>query len=261
MKFYRDLNIISFLLAVVGAVAIVLPPTLRDENILLPCLLAFLWIVVCVFFFQRLAVKRLNKVMALLEACRVREYVDAYEKLLSRAGGNAAFVRLNLSAGYIEQGYPQKALTLLRDLPAFSGSRSGTAMRLVYDNNLVVCHRMLGDLDTAGKLMEQFRADLAAAPAKAPQLAQITAQCRKQAMLLSMARDNFDGARDFFETELRSDVTERSRVADHYALAWACTQEGNTEQAGRHLEYVIAHGGDTWYVSSARERLRQLRVK
>ena len=262
MKLYRDLNIVSSSLAVAGAVAIVLPPTLRDQNILLPSLLAFLWIVVCVVFFQWLAVKRLNKVMALLNECQVKEYVAEYEKLLGRARRKAVLpVKLNLSDGYIELGHPRKALELLRDLPDFPKGRRGAARRLVYDNNMAVCHRMLGDLDTAEKLMARYQADLAAAPEKTPQRAQYTAHCHTQAMLLNMARGNFDGARVFFETELQTDATERSRVADHYALAWVSLQEGSKDESARHLEYVLAHGGDTWYVSAARERMRQLRIK
>ena len=262
MKLYRDLNIVSFLLAVAGAVAIVLPPTLRDQNILLPSLLAFLWIVVCVFFFQWLAVKRLNKVMALLNECRVKEYVAQYEKLLARARRKTILpVKLNLSAGYIELGHPRKALELLRDLPDFPKGRGGAALRLVYDNNTAVCLRMLGDLDMAEALLKRYQADLSAAPEKTPQRAQTATQYRKQAMLLNMARGSFDGARVFFETELRTDATARSRVADHYALAWISLQEGSRDESARHLEYVLAHGGDTWYVSAARERMRQLRIK
>ena len=262
MKLYRDLNAVAFLLSLAGALAIVLPPTLRDENIFLPSLLAFLWIVACVFFFQWLAVKRLNKVMALLNECQVKEYVAEYEKLLGRARRKAVLpVKLNLSAGYIELGHPRKALELLRDLPAFPKGRGGAALRLVYDNNMAVCHRMLGDLDTAETLLAQYQADLAAAPEKTPQRAQTVSHYRKQAMLLNMARGNFDGARVFFETELQTDTTPRSRVADHYALAWVSRQEGNAEESARHLEYVLAHGGDTWYVSAARERMRQLRIK
>ena len=268
MKLYRDLHIVEFLLAGTGAVAIVLPPTLRDQSIFLPSLLAFLWIVVCAFFFQWLAIRRLNKVMALLNECRVKEYVAQYEKLLGRARRKTTLpvkttlsVKLNLSAGYIELGHPRKALELLRDLPDFPKGRSGTALRLVYDNNMAVCQRMLGDLDEAGRLLEQYRADLAAAPEKTPQRTQIVSHCRKQAMLLNMARGDFDGARVFFQTELRTDATERSRVADHYALAWVSLQEGSRDESAKHLEYVLAHGGDTWYVSAARERMRQLRIK
>ncbi len=85
--------------------------------------------------------------------------------------------------------------------------------------------------------------------------------CQTQSMLLRMARGDFDGARAFFENQLPADATERSRVADHYALAWVSLQEGDKTQSAKHLEYVLAHGGDTWYVGAARERMRHLRLK
>ena len=260
MKLYRDLNWICLALSVGGALALLLPPTLRDEKILLPALLAFGWIVVCVFFFQWLAVKRAGKTMALLEDCRVREYTAQYEKLLDRAKGKLALpVKLNLSAGYIELGHPGRALELLRDLPDFPKGRQGAALRLAYDNNAAVCHRMLGDLDTAEKLMERYQADLAAAPEKTPQRAQYAAHCHTQAMLLNMARGNFDGARAFFETRLQTAATIRHRVADHYALAWVCDHEGRRDEAREHLRYAAAHGGDTWYVQAAKTRLANLK--
>lgn len=261
MRLYRDLHIVYYVVALGGAFAL-LPPVLRGENILLPALLAFLCIVCSAVFFQYLALRRLNKLMALLEECRVKEYVAQYEKLLPRAGRRSApALKLNLSAGYIELGHPRKALELLESLPAFPETRSGAASRLCRDNNLAVCHRMLGDLDAAERLMEQFRAELEDAPAKTPQRSQFATICDTQTMLLNMARDKFDGAAAFFEKKLTGDTTLRSRVADHYALAWAKTREGSRDQAAKHLEYVLAHGGDTWYVSAARERLRRLRVK
>jgi tetratricopeptide (TPR) repeat protein len=262
MKLYRDLNITYYLLSFAAAAALLLPPVLRDESILPYALPAFLCVFCLALVFQYLAMRRINKNMALLEGCRIKEYTAAYEKLLPRARKSSELlVKLNLSAGYIEQGYPRKALDLLRELPAFPKGRRGVPLRLCYDNNLAVCHRQLGDLDTAEKLLEQFRADLAAAPEKTPQLEQMTVNCRAQATLLRMARGDFDGARAFFEGKLEADTTERQRVADHYALAWVSLQEGDRAQSARHLEYVLAHGGDTWYVGAARERMRQLRVK
>jgi len=262
MRLYRDLHVVYYIVALGGAFALLLPPVFQDRNILLPALLAFLWIILSALVFQRLAIKRLNKLMTLLEECRIKEYIEGYEKLLPRAGRkSSAALKLNLSAGYIELGHPKRALELLESLPAFPESRSGAASRLCRDNNLAVCHRMLGDLDAAERLMELFRAELADAPAKTPQRSQFAAIGDTQAVLLSMARGNFDGAAAFFEKKLPEDATLRSRVADHYALAWASTQAGEPEQAKRHLEYVLAHGGDTWYVSAARERLRRLRVK
>ena len=262
MRVYRDLTIAYFLLAFAGGMALVVPPVLADKSILLPALLAGLWVAACAFILQFLTIRRLNKLMALLEECRIKEYTAAYEKLLPKAGKSSVpFLKLNLSAGYIEQGHPRKALDLLRELPAFPKGRRGAPLRLCCDNNLAVCHRMLGDLDTAEKLLEQFRADLADAPERTPQLEQMTINCRAQATLLRMARGDFDGARTFFEGKLEADTTERQRVADHYALAWVSLQEGDRAQSARHLEYVLAHGGDTWYVGAARERMRQLRVK
>ncbi len=262
MKLYRGLNIACGLVSFVGAMAVVLPAVLANRSILLPVLLAFLWVVLCAIANRKLVIRRLNKIMALLDDCRIGEYVAEYEKLLPRAkNSDALFVRLNLSAGYIEQGHPRKALDILRDLPDIPAGRRGTSSRLCYENNTAVCHRMLGDLDTAETLMETLRSDLETAPEKTPQLAQIASNYQAQACLLRMARGNFEGSRALFEGQLPAASSERSRVAAHYALAWVSLREGRKDESARHLEYVLAHGGDTWYVGAARERMRQLRIK
>ena len=257
MSMFRGLRVLYCATLFVGMVALLflLPETpgwLRPVAVVL-------WVLAVFIGFEAVGYGRLKKVNSMLDDCRVREYAGYWERMLPRVGGkNALTAKLNLAAGYLEMGEAQRALDLLQTVPPIPETRSYTSYRLVYDNNMLVARRMLGQLDEADALLDAYRRHLDAVSPKLAERTGIRTFYENQTMLQRMARDDFDGAIPYFEERLRTAPTLRSRVSAHYSLAWALSHEGRADEARQHLTFAAENGADTWYVSAAKERLEKL---
>ena len=257
MSMFRGLRVLYCAMLFVGTVALLL--LLPEAPGWLRPVVIGVWLVAVFITCEAVGYSRLKKVNSLLDDCRVREYADYWERMLPRVGGkNALTAKLNLAAGYLEMGEAQRALDLLQTVPALPEKGSYASYRLVYDNNMLVARRMLGQLDEADALLQAYRQHLDAVPPKLAERTRIRPFYENQTMLQRMARGDFDGAAPFFAERLRTAPTLRSRVSASYSMAWALCHEGRADEARPHLTFAAEQGGDTWYASAARERLEQL---
>ena len=257
MNLFRGLRVLYCAALFLGTLAILfLSP---DSPAWLRPVLVVLWVLVVFAGVEALSFLRLKRINSLLDNCRVREYADVWRSMLPRAKRSRAFtIRLNLAAGYLELGQPRQALEQLEALPPIPASARYASVRLVYDNNLLVCRRMLEQLDEADALLPVYRSHLEAVPQRLAQRSGVGVAYESQAMLQRMVRGDFHGAIPFFEELLRTAPTLRKQTAAHFDLAWALHHEGRDDEARDHLAWAVANGGDTWYVNAARRKLEEL---
>ncbi len=257
MSLFRGLRVL-YCAAIFAGTAAIMFLTPESPAWLHPVLIV-LWVLLVFAAFEGIAFARLKRANDLLDNCRCRDYIDYWERMLPRARRTNAFtVKLNLSAGYLEMGRPQRARELLDSLPPIPEKPRYASYRLVNDNNRVVCSRMLDRLDEADAQLSLYRTHLAAVSPKLAKRSRIDTLCETQAVLQRMARGDFDGAIPYFEGRLRDAPALRGRVAAHYDLAWALHHEGRIDEARDHLAWAAANGGDTWYATAAKRKLEAL---
>lgn len=145
-------------------------------------------------FYQR----KMKKLVRLLDEGRADEYVAGVEGLLQTAKGRALrnILRLNLAAGYLEAGQPDRALPILEEL---SGQRlRGRGVKLCHRLNLCTAYFYTGQYDRAMALYRASQALFAPcrnSPAYGGNVAVVDILALVQDGQYDQARQKLDAAR------------------------------------------------------------------
>ena len=256
IKLYRDLTIILHVGEVVLFALYLVLALVMDLPLWTCAVGLFVMLLAWQFLVARIATRRLNGVLELLNNCHVQEAARKYEALLTRARRTTVpHLKLNLSACYLEAGESRRAIETLESMPPMPEKKPWALTQLCRNLNLAGGLRMLDRLDEADTALSRAEACMADVSDKALERNGLRSACAVQTMLQKMTRGDFDGAIPFFTAQLETAGNLRKTVASHYDLAWALSHEGRQEEAREHLQYVAENGGDTWYVSAAKKRL------
>ena len=142
--------------------------------------------------------RRMKKLAARLETGRTEDYLAGVEELLSRAKGRNLrnILRLNLAAGYLEAGQPDRALPILEEL---SGQRlRGRGVKLCHRLNLCTAYFYTGQYDRAMALYRASQALFAPcrnSPAYGGNVAVVDILALVQDGQYDQARQKLDAAR------------------------------------------------------------------
>ncbi len=259
VKLYKDLNairiageIVLFLFCIVISLLPKLPA--------LPCAAAvFLLFFGWRYLMQRVAERRLSRVLDNYNRCRARQGLDQLESLLKRCdSGTVYLIQTHISFGYLLLGNAERALEILDTLPPFPEGESWLPLKITCEGNRGTALLMLDRLDDAEASIARFADILSGMPEKYLRNGGLRGTYQALFTELRMARGDYEGAADFYARRLPDAPTLRRKVYNHYMLAWALTHDGRTDEAREHLQFAAENGGDTWFVEAARKKLETM---
>ncbi len=222
-------------------------------------------IVIWAFYLNQKAVKRLHDLrINLLFACRVRDYMNAYQILLDKPVARRMrkvrqYLLRELSAGYDALGDHAEALRLLGTAPIDISKKRGRLEWLVYANNAAVYYVHAGDVENTRKAVEDLKRALAAADYKQGSN-YIFCQANLNRIEYQLAVESGRGAsvRGALEIELANAPYLLQKVGICQSLAEIHLQAGDTAGAQEYIRYILQYGGDTRYVPWAKTKLQEI---
>lgn len=201
----------------------------------------------------------------LLEQCRVREYISAYEALLQRPCAKDATIAkalyTNLAIGYSLLGDDMRTFQLMQyAVPPAGNSVTVRRQQVVYCNNMAHYYVAAGDADNAAKAAADLRQLLTTFKRTDPiQMLQYNLMLTE--LDIRLLRGHAQGVKTALEIALQGATRPYNQVSLHRSLATACRLEGNTAEAVQHLQSILQVGGDSRHVAWAREQLMTIQAE
>lgn len=250
----------GYFLSSIGG-ALLISFLLWDQSVFYSGLLAMLWIFACSIFFTKLTRDKMNGILALINACRTREFIAAYERILREGvrGEAKDFARLNLATGLITAGDFQGGLnTLMQIQPDFSHRPSGLSAAGAYYSDLATCFLELGDIPRAQSALQSLSA-ITQYEKLPPEYKALIDTNREMAYAkMRMLQGNYEGLESFFRVYLGQAVTPLARVRCAYRLAEVAHHQGDFATERSWLRIVSENGGDTRFAVKARWLLQAM---
>jgi len=253
---------IGYLVSGFAGILVLLAVTYPWINPLIFIVMLVLWIYINSVIFNRIANKKVLKVYKLLYDCEIEAYTKHCEQMLASCTGipkaakaviNTA--RLNLSTAYMTGGDNEAGLQQLLKITDFTTNRIGALQRCTYHNNFSSYYLRMLDTQNAAKALSQMEQAMQNPKLKdGDKLQDFNIYAEKQC-LLKMAIGNYDGAEQIFDLAYQREQSAIAKVSAKHVLGRIYLHYGRTEEAKEAYEYVVEHGGSTFYKSDAIKRL------
>ncbi len=256
---YKDLKI-KYIITLILSFIIYVPIALLSGVESISMIISWICIVFLIsLIFDLIKVKRIDKIMIELDNCRVKEYVEIYEMLISNYRKKNDFLLSNLAVGYIQLGEFEKARSYLNAINISHKKKiSAINIEYVYLNNLCAVNILLGDVQSAEEYLRQMQ-DMINNPLVKHH---IKASFSYYYILNKMELDILKGDEALKEKlcTLRLQVDNRllAKVDANYGLGEFYEAQGEIEKARLHYTYAKENGGSSFYQSKAQQRLEAL---
>jgi len=274
-ELYDDLKSIKFLIYILGAIVdwYLLcngffwfdnnKVTLKEFMPILLLFILFMIIIGCLsnFLLNFIANKRLTKKFKLLENCKVKEFIEYYEKLLQKCESivNKKYLKynliLNLSMGYIDYGKPEEALKILLSIETivfnsrkFNSKRYGNFFQILFYNNLVAAYLLEGNIEKSEEILGKFK-EILENSNKVNKVLKIYYYdlYEEKEIIYNIKKQNYENAEYFCNKKLKLSDTILQKVKNNYWLANIYIHFNDKEKAKSCIDYVLENGGDTYY--------------
>lgn len=263
LHFFRSAQIPYFVIAFIGAVIMAVYGILEEQYLFI--FLAFLWIFAWAVIFNLAATKKYNKIVALMnEECKIREYIEKSNQILTRCHRNKKtknLLLLNLAAGYLNIGNAEFARQTFGCLLPFRDTARETFEKLVYLNNLTTYHLLQNDSENADLAFQAFQTEMKNPKLQKASKALLEDLYANKFFEINMTKGDFDGAEQHYKLLAEKNQHRLSSVYANYMLGKACLHNGKTEKAKQAFSFAAENGGDSRYTALAREELSHLPQK
>ncbi len=256
---YNDLKI-KYIISVILSTIIFLPLAMLSGFEGITIIINWAIIILAIaFIFDLIKTKRIDKIMIELDNCRVKEYVETYEMLISNYRKKSDFLLSNLAVGYIKLGEFEKARSYLNAI-SMSNKKKLSAINIeyVYLNNLCAVNILLGDVQSAEEYLKQMQ-DMINNPLVKHH---IKTSFSYYYILNKMELDILKGDEDLKEKlcTLRLQVDNRllTKVEANYGLGEFYEAQGEIEKARFHYNFAKENGGSSFYQKKAQSKLEEL---
>lgn len=288
LLYFRKSKILYFTAAFLGAALILLPfgtrtvfvagraveAPLLPFHIFLPgpamavpflSLLVILWIFLCAFAANKIALTEYKKILALLTRdCDPPAYLTAADCRFRGKNIRSAAVRtmlaLNAVTAYEAMDRFEDAEQILGNLgdPAtFGRGRSRPVLQLMFHSLAASCCREDGNLENAAREIACMKALLASGKLPAKKLGTYRDLCRQQEYLRNMQQGDFTGALEFFTEQDARAETQLQKVNLQALLGGIHLHRSEPEQARPCLEYAVRYGNRLAVAGHAKELLEK----
>ena len=236
----------------------------------LAALIVLLWMLLCVWLFNRIANKRILQIDKLLTGdCDLIAYRDIWQTISMRRLDRATqvYVRLNLSTAYLSIGDTESAERVLFSIPAlvlaglpptvqaedqpFPRKRISATYEFCYHNNCCAYHLQTGDLLAAEQSLAQMERILQSGKLHKSHQGQFPSLYTTKQVLLRMAQGEYDGCEQFFTQAYQNAQNTLEKMTAQYTLGRIHLHQDQIPEAIDAFTYVINHGGSSVYKTKA----------
>lgn len=251
---YKDLDTGYRMSAVAGGLlATVL--ILKDWNLMVVYALIIIWCFLINFMFGKVAAKRINQVIAIMnQHCQAQEFLQQLICLQKHSKGKTMglFFATNLAAAYLDLGDEDTALYHLQNvnLDAKSQKRNQYLL-MVYYNNFATAYMRKENWETADEMLSNMKKIMDHAKLKPAEKQNAERIYQIQCMRMKVLQGNYEGAEEFFLKAIEQSCTLIEQVALTDCLRGIYLQEERWQEAQNCKEFILQNGGDTYYVNSS----------
>lgn len=257
MSIFKDLKRMYFLIGGLGGVMIALSLSMLNVgSLFVNCAIATFWILAINYYLNRIAGQRLIKLRSLVSDCKCREYIDAVQELRSGTKKKEKWLEFDLSSGYLALGDYEKALKILKAVPLRNdGTRIDILEQLFINSNLISIYTELNQIPSAENALRNVEQLLDYPVLRDSHKAMYGSILLQRRIVLDIAKGNYEGNKETLINLLSRERTTLGKVAFHYRLGLIYIFEKQYGKAEECLSFVIENGGDTRFVSMAKEQL------
>lgn len=248
-----------------------LPRSLPSAAAAVPILTlaVILWIFLCAFAANRIALTEYKKMLALLtQNCDPPAYLTAADLQFRgkkiRSNVIRTMLALNAVTAYEAMDRFEEAEQILGGLgdpAAFGRERSRPLLQLAFHSMAATCCREDGNLENAAREIACMKTLLASGKLSAKRLETHRNTCHQQEYLLKMQQGDFTGALEFFTQQEARAETRLKKVSLQLLLGKIHLHRNEPELARPCLEYAVRYGNRLAAVGHAKELLEKLPEK
>lgn len=240
------------------------------QNTLIVAIIALvLWLTFVMVMMRKLTQIANKKIRVLqvntLEACKIQEFIDANYKFLilteKKAKTARMFVLLELANGYLTIGDYSSAKNILCQFPSPKRSAQYATYVVQYTYLMFRYYLQTCHTEKAAINLEKMNEALENEKVYSHWRPNLIKQFEMGEVLLRMNRSEFDGVKYFFETRIEDASSKIEKVTLKFYLGQAYINDEQFPEAKAEFEYVVKQGGDTRFVSLAKEYLEQIRSR
>ena len=253
IRLYKDLTI-GYILGVIAGVILAVVLILHDAEIFAIYLFEFLWIGIIRYLCNAAAIKRINKLIAIMnQECHAQEFLRQLVCLQENAKGEIMelFFATNLAAAYLNLGDADTALFHLQNInvDTTKRSRGKDKMFIVFYNNYAMAYMQKQDWEAAMDMLSKMKnlIDTVKAPLAVKQTYEN--YYRLKCIRIQAVQGNYEGAEEAFMNALEHTGSLLDQISLIYFLRDVFLYEGRWQEAEKCREFIRENGGDTYYVA------------
>lgn len=265
LKAYKDLHIIYYCsaLGMAALLAFIIFRHIDDYllGFLLYCPLIFANALLLSVLLSQIAIKRLTKMMGLLDNCQAGAYLYAASQVAQKCSPSIyRQMHTYLTQGYSAIGDHATAITLtLQDLSQGFQPREWI-FQVTLQSNLTAYYINAEEWDSARHTLEHLKRLVS--DSRTIKNTSLLALMQNRILCYELAFAIHEGrgesVRATLEIQYNNAHTLYAKVTFAYQLATICLQMGDLENARGYLLFVQQNGGDTRFVGMAAAKLAEL---
>lgn len=265
MALFKDLRNKYLVTGIAGAILIVILCEMMRWKTSVYCIIALIYIFICVFVFDMMGQTRVIKMLDLMKDCRVQDFINQYLPLydVCKAPWQKKNICLTLSTAYLNLGEIDKGMDYLERFTQIQTKRTWfiipnskekliAGQNAMYHNNMAVAYLRRDELEKAEEMLGALNEDIAliktvATEAEAKEFQDVY---KLKQILLAFKREDYSDYQEkeqYLTNAFECAVNNLNRVNYQYLLYYLYTGISEQEKAESCKKYVLAHGGDTYY--------------
>lgn len=258
MSYIRKRNIISLVVITSFFAALVI--RIISKNAQLDLILLIFVLVSNILASTILDIDMSRTMGILYKQCDPERFVDAMLKNYPEKNrdDDAIGTIYSIARGLIAAGRFEEALAELDYIKSFpEGSFSVSEKRFYYEY-LISIYIEQQDIPQAEGALEALKELASSDDASIFMKGTLKKHYAACALLLNMAKGNFEGAEEFFTRKFRKARNNYNRVCAQYRLGEIYSHSGDTTKAKEAFEYVAEYGNKLYIAAKAREALKSI---
>ena len=256
---YNDLKIKYIISVVLGSIMFLFIALLSGFGGIAIIINWVILMLAIAFVFDLIKTKRIDKIMIELDNCRVKEYVETYENLITNYRKKNDFLLSNLAVGYIKLGEIEKAKSYLNAINISNKNRlSAINIEYVYLNNLCAVNILLGDVQSAEEYLKKMQDMINNPLVKHHVKASFSYRYALNKMELDILKGDNSLKEKLYTLILQVDNRMLSKVEANYGLGEFYEAQGDIDKSKLHYNFAKENGGSSIYQKKAQSRLEEL---
>ena len=255
LKLFKDLKISYFVVAIIGALfSIVIIGNFTHKSIGGLC--ALIWMLACAVFFNRIAIKRFNKIIEeATNTCNISESLNQLYGLYKGRINNKSdlIFAIYISSLLLHLGkYDLILKTLLPyNVETVFKSRKEIVYKFYYYNVLTVCYSHLNKKEDALKFFNKSQEAFCSPYFNQKLKSEFDLLQRVNYLSITDDGTKTNEILNLLESILETSKSMLSKVSTRFSIIRILIKLERTEETKEHIEFIAHNGGDTLYAKCA----------